>query len=231
MKRFLVFLLAAFVLVGVFFGGAVFGSRYQREIYYNDDINEEETKTDSAGSEVITITNELLEEMLVDYFNDGKKYDYDEFWNEFSFAEVHPDGQGVAVSAGSGGAGSVVQSWFFTSDGGKSWAFGEDRIYANGPGSIVYISDTVIRTSFGGGDVYSDNGRTLKKEVSFTEITGLSPYNGEAIPELVSADYDSETVILGFGAYDEAGGFTNKGYTYMAEFDKNLNMVKEIYKK
>ncbi len=231
MKRFLIFLLTSLVLVGVFFGGAVFGSRYQRENYYSDYQNEEKTETYSSDNEVITITNELLEEILTDYFNDGGKYDYDEFWSYFSFAEVHPDGNGVAVSAGSGGAGSVAQSWFFTSDSGKSWTFGEERYYANAPGFIVYIDDTVIRTSFGGGDIFADNGKTLKKEVSFADITGLPLYNGEAIPQIVTTDYKNGTLILGFGAYNDAGEPTDNGYTYMAEFDKELNLIKEIYKK
>lgn len=230
MKKFLIYLLVVFVLGGVFFAGAVFGERTQRELLLDYD-DEEETRAESTDNEVITVTNDLLEEMLEDYFCDGDKYDYDEFWSNFSFAEVHPDGNGVAVSMGSGGAGSVMQSWFFTFDGGKSWTFGENRVYAMGPGGTEYIGDTVIRISFGGADVYSDNGRTLKKEVSFAELTGLSPYNGEAIPQVVSVNRDDSTVILGFGAYDDAGQSTNNGYTYMAEFDKELNFIREIYKR
>lgn len=230
MKKFLIFLLVVFVLGGVFFAGAVFGERTQRELLL-DYSDEEETKSDSAGSEATTVTNGLLEEMLADYFNDGGKYDYDEFWSDFSFAEVHPDGNGVAVSMGSGGAGSVMQSWFFTSDGGKSWSFGEERVYPMGPGGIEYIDDTVIRIVYGGADVYSDNGKTLKKEVSFAELTGLSMYNGEAIPQIISTNRADGTVILGFGAYDDAGQPTNSGYTYMAEFDKELNFIREIYKR
>lgn len=229
MKKFLIFLLVVFVLGGVFFAGAVFGERTQRELLL--DYSDEEPEAESDDDKVITVTNELLEEMLTDYFNDGGKYSYDEFWSDFSFAEVHPNGNGVAISLGSGGAGSVMQSWFFTSDGGKSWSFGEERVYPMGPGGIEYIDDTVIRIVYGGADVYSDNGKTLKKEVSFAELTGLSMYNGEAIPQIISTNRADSTVILGFGAYDDAGQPTNSGYTYMAEFDKELNFIREIYKR
>ena len=229
MKKFLIFLLVVFVLGGVFFAGAVFGERTQRDLLL--DYSDEEPEAESADDKVITVTNELLEEMLTDYFNDGGKYDYDEFWSDFSFAEVHPDGNGVAVSMGSGGAGSVMQSWFFTSDGGKSWELYEERACANGPRTVTYIGDTLITTSYGGAAVYSDNGKTLKKEVSFAELTGLSAYNGEDIPQVVSVNTEEGTVIFGFGAYDDAGQPTNKGYTYMAEFDKELNFITEIYKR
>lgn len=230
MKKFLICLLAVFVLGGVFFAGAVFGERTQRELLLDYD-DEETVKSDSADSEVTAVTDNLLEEMLEDYFTGGNKYGYDEFWSDFKFAEVHPDGHGVAISAGSGGAGSMMEGWFFTSDGGKSWTFGENKVYSNGPGTIAYIDDTVIRTSYGGADVFTDNGRTLKKEVSFSELTGLSSYNGEDIPSIVSTYPDDGTIIFGFGAYDDAGQSTNSGYTYMAEFDKELNFIREIYKR
>ncbi len=230
MKKFLIYLLVVFVLGGVFFAGAVFGERTQRELLL-DYSDEEETKADSANSEVTTVTDNLLAEMLEDYFTDGDKYDYDEFWSDFRFAEVHPDGHGVAISAGSGGAGSMMESWFFTDDGGKSWTFGENKVYSNGPGTIAYIGDTVIRTSYGGADVFSDNGKTLKKEVSFAELTGLSAEDNEAVPSIVSINRDDNTIIYGFGAINGEGHSTDNGFTYMAEFNKELNFIREIYKR
>ena len=67
MKKFLICLLVVFVLGGVFFAGAVFGERTQRELLLDYD-DEEAVKSDSADSKVTAVTDNLLEEMLEDLF-------------------------------------------------------------------------------------------------------------------------------------------------------------------
>ncbi len=231
MKKFLIYLLVVLVLAGVFFGGAVFGERTQRDLLLDDYSSEEEEITSSAEEdEPLTINDRVLKEMLEDNFNDGGKYDYATYIDCFKHINVRPDGYGIAVAYGGAGAGSEGEYWFSTVNGGKTWSFIEERYYYRENHSFVYLDDVVIRTSGCSAEIFSDHGRKLSKEVLFTDVAGLSDEDGNATPSVVSVNTKKNTVIYGFGSKGEPGQIKANEYTYIAEFDKDLNIVKEIYK-
>ncbi len=238
MKKVLIVFLAVLVVGGAFFGGALCGSRYQRELFYGVENEATENKPEdntNSHDEKSYYNKENLVDILEDNFNDGDKYDYNTFREQFSYVNVRDDGHGLAVYNEPAGMGSVLEFWFTTTDGGKSWTSLEAQEFPVAPVDIAYIGDKVIRAqgsndfTTGWVQTFPNNGKDEGKLVTVEALSGLKNCEKTQIV-IISENEKDETLVIGVCPITEADRISSEDYMFIGKFDSDLNLIKELDK-
>lgn len=238
MKRILIVLAAVLVLGGTFFGGVLCGSRYQRELFYGnaeDEKTTENSQQEESRNDPVNINKDVLEEMLEDHYTNGGKYKESLFNDCFKYVSVRDDGKGLAVGIGPSGMGSNDEWWYVTSDSGKNWEYLTEYEYPNAISDYAYVGDKVVRVQSGGefsvcwAETFADHGKTQVELVPFETLSGISDLTDTEI-RILNENHKNGTFTVGVlpEATEDASA---EDYIFVAEYDMELSLVKEITRK
>lgn len=238
MKKILIIFLAVLVVTGAFFGGALCGSRYQRELFYSvDNETTENTQKDEIlfQDETDYIDEEKLVDILEDNFNDGNRYDYHDLRDQFNYVNVREDGYGLAVYREPAGMSSLLERWFVTKDGGKNWSELEAKEFPVAQTDIAYIGDTVIRTqssndfTTGWVETFPNHGKADGNFVTVETLSGISDCTNTKIV-IISENEKDKTLVIGVCPKTDGDKISSEDYLFIGRFDKDLNLLAKLDK-
>ena len=156
-----------------------------------------------------------------------------EIENLISYFKIQSNGYGIAwVDVHSVGMHKMTSRLFETSDGGENWnVLKSEYFIPSGDYSCAYIDDTVIISKYSSVsetpsfEISHDRGHSFE-DVTASKVLKTKSDVKQLIPVKLYEDDKKQSIVYGWLNGDIASD-KYRSYILIAEYDKNLNVLKE----